>query len=569
MTDVLIIGGGVVGKLAATHLKHQFPEFNVTLVGRTDIELPVVGESLVEVSTQFMRSIGLGRHLVENQLPKYGLTFYYKRDPSTPSDPTYFIDEGPASPPLLSFLINRATFDEELSKICRNIGVNFIAGNVKQVKLGDGRDHTATVELNDGNEQSYTSRWLIDCTGRRRFLARQLGLNISIDRQRTCFWFRLADFDLTILDRIRSIKKENNSFESYYVAHHIFGQGNWIWMIPLRSDDGRNTISIGITYRPDIMPQPIHCMEDFLDWVGHEHPVFCEFVRSGVVVDTNLYRNYMYSSRQRYSRQGWFIIGDAADTLDPLYSTGFALASVSIQQVSAMIQRSSAGTLTDNYVHDLDSAYFGSLSRIGTLIQDLYETMHDWYRCHLRMQSHVTMMFHATVPMIMNHYYTDDIGVKIVGLFGNSSWITREMYALIDISSDSLRRRGPIRSEHFLKVQSSFTLNHSYFEYSRDQDIPNSISQLFRYFAMSQLRMVRIIGIRSIFNLRRITNFGVLSIGIIALYLFGKTSLIESRLVRWVSSRWPDSTTGEPSNVPASGRKRLRLGGAIARQTVK
>jgi len=42
------------------------------------------------------------------------------------------------------------------------------------------------------------------------------------------------------------------------------------------------------------------------------------------VVDTNFYGNYMYEAEQYYSRDGWFLIGDAAYPSDPINSAGLS-----------------------------------------------------------------------------------------------------------------------------------------------------------------------------------------------------------------------------------------------------
>jgi hypothetical protein len=54
-------------------------------------------------------------------------------------------------------------------------------------------------------------------------------------------------------------------------------------------------------------------------------------------VDTSFYSSYMWELRQRYSPDCWYIIVDAGDTADPLYSLGVALSSVQIGQIAAMI----------------------------------------------------------------------------------------------------------------------------------------------------------------------------------------------------------------------------------------
>jgi hypothetical protein len=166
------------------------------------------------------------------------------------------------------------------------------------------------------------------------------GLQERVNDQKNVFWFRLADFDPEILGRVRAIKKENRAFVPYFATHHFFGRGNWIWCIPMRAPDGRPLISIGITYRKDIYPYgEVRTMEQFLQAVGREHEVVAELTRSGSVVDTNFYSSYMWECRQRYSPDRWYILGDAGDTVDPLYSVGMALGSVQIRQIEAMIAK--------------------------------------------------------------------------------------------------------------------------------------------------------------------------------------------------------------------------------------
>jgi flavin-dependent dehydrogenase len=100
------------------------------------------------------------------------------------------------------------------------------------------------------------------------------------------FWFRLADFE------------------------------------PFSDHIEMEMVSIGITYRPDIFSHPMQSIEDFLGYMDGEHPAIADMVRSGDVLDTHSYREYLYWAREIYSEDGWFLIGDAARSVDPLYSTG-------------------------------------------------------------------------------------------------------------------------------------------------------------------------------------------------------------------------------------------------------
>jgi 2-polyprenyl-6-methoxyphenol hydroxylase-like FAD-dependent oxidoreductase len=79
-SDVLVMGGGATGQLAAAYLGKRFPNLEVAVVEGPRKNRPIVGESLVEVSVDFMFELGLGAYLVEKHFPKYGLTYYFKRD---------------------------------------------------------------------------------------------------------------------------------------------------------------------------------------------------------------------------------------------------------------------------------------------------------------------------------------------------------------------------------------------------------------------------------------------------------------------------------------------------------
>ena len=57
------------------------------------------------------------------------------------------------------------------------------------MSLGNGAPHRVTVQRADGREESLEARWLVDTTGRRRLLARQLGLQSQAPHQRSAFWF--------------------------------------------------------------------------------------------------------------------------------------------------------------------------------------------------------------------------------------------------------------------------------------------------------------------------------------------------------------------------------------------
>lgn len=494
-SDVLVMGGGAVGQLAAAYVRMRFPNLSVAVVEGPHKNRPIVGESFVEITVDFLLELGLGTYLIEKHFPKYGLTYYFKPDIDCPSDRTYVVDETPTVPPLLSFQINRFTFDSEVRRRNMENGVEMIEGAVAAVDLNSkdlGGLHALTIR--DGAKQEHTrhARWLIDATGRNRVLAKLLQLHERVELQKDVFWFRLKNFDPGILGRIRAVKKENRAFVPYFATHHFFGKGNWIWCIPMRSPENVPFMSIGITYRKDVYPYgTVRTIEQFLECVGREHQMIVELVRSGTVVDTNSYSSYMWECRQRYSPDGWYIIGDAGDTVDPLYSVGMALSSVQIRQIAAIIDRQLAGFDTYEFTKDLDTAVTAFQRGVTRDTTQLYEWMGDAYNCHLRIHLVVMELFHLALPLLMNGYLWDPIGVKLVNRFFKRETLeadSRMFQELFRLVSAEPKNRT---LANFVKVQSGSSMNSAFYEYCREEDIPASLSSMF--FSLARLRVALVV----------------------------------------------------------------------------
>jgi flavin-dependent dehydrogenase len=533
-SDVLVMGGGATGQLAAAYLRMRFPNLKVAVIEGPHKKRPIVGESFVEVTVDFLLELGLGAYLIDRHYPKYGLTYYFKPDIDHPADRTYIVDEAPTVPPLLSFQVNRFTFDCEVRARNLENGIEMIDGMVAGVKIGRG-DESHTVTVQDPAQQEYAlrARWLIDATGRNRVLAKLLQLHETVNEQKNVFWFRLINFKPEILDHIRAVKKQNRAFVPYFATHHFFGKGNWIWCIPMRSPDNLPLISIGITYRKDIYPHgEVRTMEQFLECVGREHEVIVELTRSGTVVDTNFYSSYMWECRQHYSPDGWSIIGDAGDTVDPLYSVGMALSSVQIRQIAAIIKRELNGDDTDEFTKDLDTAITTCQRGVTRETAQLYECMDDAYQCHLRIHLAVTELFHLALPLLMNDYLWDPLGVKLVNRFFTLQTLeedTRKLQELIREVSANPKNRAV---HNFIKVQSGASMNSQFYEYHREEDIPASLSRML--FGLARLRFALLgkLGWRGLIRFRQQRALLKDVVRGLVLLLFHGTKLRESRLVR-------------------------------------
>jgi hypothetical protein len=206
----------------------------------------------------------------------------------------------------------------------------------------------------------------------------------------------------------------------------------------------------------------------------------------------------MWECRQRYSADRWYIIGDAGDTVDPLYSVGLALSSLQIRQIAAIIQRELNGEDTREFTKNLDTvlaAFQRSVTRDTTR---LYACMGDAYQCHLRVHLAVTKLFHLGLPLVINGYLWDPLGVKLINWFASLETLEADSRKLQELIQEVAADPKNHALENFIKVQSGWSMNFGYYEHHREEDIAASLSKMAFGLARLRLKLLGKLGWRSL-----------------------------------------------------------------------
>ena len=416
--DVVIVGSSIAGLMTAAYLKQQLPTLQVIVLGPSpaDEQRPVVGESLVEPAALFMQEIGLGDYLNRTQMTKNGLTFYHKIRPDDPLDRRYSV-HAPHWLHHRAWQLHRPNVDRALRARAAELGACLVTGRMQDCEIGTAATgHRVQARVGE-TTMTFSCRWLIDATGRTRRIGKKVARYIRPDdRQRRCFWFRLADFE-PFLPHIEMAMRRSPAYDLWESTHHFLGRGYWIWGIPLATEDWQRLISVGITFRPDIFPHPMRGIEDFLTVVDHDHPALGTMVRSGKVLDTNVYHDYLYWSDKAYSTDGWFLVGDTARAVDPLFSNGLSLTTVQVQQIGAMIQRQRDGALAPGDLEAMDTAWRRFMAREQGDISRYYEVMHDPFEACMRRYWNVGGWFNAFLPLWWNGFFTVPLAARLFTRF--------------------------------------------------------------------------------------------------------------------------------------------------------
>ena len=210
--DVVIMGAGFAGNCQARHLLLKMPNLKIAIIDprppeRTSKDLKV-GESTVEITSMFLaRELGLHDYLLENHVPKYGLSFHWPKDASqTNSTDDYYNVWVNRTPSVDSFQLNRAKLEEDLLRMNREMGATFYQGRVTDLELTPEDElHQVKVKL-DGKTIELKAKHIVDGAGR-RFLIGKKTDNLIFDPEQMCgintgsAWLRVKNTDLKIFDQ--------------------------------------------------------------------------------------------------------------------------------------------------------------------------------------------------------------------------------------------------------------------------------------------------------------------------------------------------------------------------------
>lgn len=349
--DVLVLGGGVAGITLGLQLKRRRPELSVVIVERERRPVPEaahkVGESTVEIQGHYLRDVlGLEDHLAQHQLRKFGLRVFFS-DGAGNRDISRRLEFGHSRLPASrvgTYQIDRGRFENLVAADLPKKGIRFLAGwKVEQVQVGAGGSRHKVVASGPDGERETNARWVVDASGRRGFLKRQLGLSRKVGHHANAVWFRVAaPIDIEEWSTSPRWKARIREGQRELSTNHLMGRGYWVWIIRLAS----NSTSIGIVSDPRFHSvDEMANFEKALDWLERHEPQCRATVAEhcGEIRDFRTMRNYSYSVERVFSPDRWCLTGEAGVSLDPLYSPGGDLIAISNGLITDLVDRDAAG----------------------------------------------------------------------------------------------------------------------------------------------------------------------------------------------------------------------------------
>lgn len=325
-TDVLVIGAGPSGTIAASIIKQA--GLSVMIVEKMQFPRFVIGESLLP---RCMEALEEAKFL--DAVKAKG--FQQK-------DGAKFVMDGKICDFTFSqqhtqgwgwtWQVPRADFDTTLADECIKMNIPLLyQTEVTGIEFFDGYSLT-TIKTADGDTQTIKAKFIVDGSGYGRVIPRLFGLEKDSQQYpRKAVFCHMTD------------PKRDTVFEPNRITAIVYDPVTWIWVIPFSN----GLTSVGYVGNPDFFEQfPGTPEEQFRALLKAQPDLAYRFDESEMAWEPRTLQSWSATTDTFYGN-GFVLTGNVTEFLDPIFSSGVTLASVSAQLAAKLVIRHLNGEQVD------------------------------------------------------------------------------------------------------------------------------------------------------------------------------------------------------------------------------
>lgn len=355
--DVLVIGAGPAGSVVAALLVQR--GYRVVVMERQHFPRFSIGESLLAYSAQLLHEAGLLDAVIAGGFQyKNGATFVCADEYEE------FNFANKVTPGLpFTFQVQRAAFDHLLAKEAERLGATVRYGvEITGVTVGD--QPTVTVKTETGEVEVHRPRFVLDASGFGRTLARLLELEKPSD-----FPVRAARF-CHVKDGIVSGEFDRQKIR---IGINPRERDIWSWLIPF--PDG--TSSLGVVATREQFNRYTGTDEDKYWGMISDEPMLRALLKDAKTVrPVGEIIGYAANVKTLHG-PGFALLGNAAEFLDPVFSSGVTIALHSAKLAAGLLDRMFRGETVDWQAEFAEPLLFG-IETFRTFVSGWYDlTLQD------------------------------------------------------------------------------------------------------------------------------------------------------------------------------------------------
>jgi flavin-dependent dehydrogenase len=324
--DVLVIGAGPAGTIAASIIKQA--GYDVTIVEKMKFPRFVIGESLLPRCMEALEEAGfLEAVKARGFQQKFGAKFV--KD-GVICD--YLFEDQFTKGWTWTWQVQRADFDQTLANCCVEKGIPLhYETTVTDIRF-NGTSSVTTVVDAAGESSTISAKFIVDGSGYGRVIPKLFNLDrpSSLPGRKALFSH--------LKDDKREMAHEPNRIT--IVTHR---PGVWIWVIPFST----GTTSVGYVGHPEFFEAFEGSDEAVFDQLISREPYLAERFRDAEKIFSPRVLQSWSSTTDKFYGDGFVLTGNVTEFLDPVFSSGVTLASVSSQLAAHLVIRKLQGGEVD------------------------------------------------------------------------------------------------------------------------------------------------------------------------------------------------------------------------------
>ncbi len=325
--DVLVVGAGPSGSVVAALLARR--GYRVLVLEKQHFPRFSIGESLLAYSAQLLHEAGLLDAVIAGNFQyKNGASFVWNEE----TEEFNFANKTSAGLST-TFQVVRSEFDHLLAKEAEKIGATVRYG-VEITAVTPGENPVVTAKTEAGEIETYRPRFVLDASGFGRTLARLLDLEKPSD-----FPVRAARF-AHIKDGIVAGEFDRQKIR---IGIHPTQRDVWSWLIPF--PNGISSLGVVAT-REHLAKYTGTPDEQYWAMIADE-PKLRHLLKDAHCVRVPGEIVGYAANVKTLHGPGFALLGNAAEFLDPVFSSGVTIALHSAKLAANLLDRQLQGETVD------------------------------------------------------------------------------------------------------------------------------------------------------------------------------------------------------------------------------
>lgn len=373
--DVLVIGAGPSGTVAASHLVAQ--GFKVMIVEKQEFPRYVVGESLLPKSMEHFEKTGLLPALEERNFEVKAGALFIKDG----KEFRISFDDNYTPGWTWTWQVPRREFDKTLADETAKKGVEILyKSTLSSIDFSDPERVKFRVDTL-GTYEDYSCKFVIDSSGYGGVLTKMLDIPLHVS----------PTSNMAVYTKMKDTTRDRYA-TPMQISFEILETDLWLWVIPFHNGNTSLGFVGNRKYFEDFRKEDADITAAFHKMFDRSAKFKERFQNCELLFTPNVHSDYSRSS-EKFFGDRFVLTGNTTEFLDPVFSSGVCFATESGYVAAQLVERQLKGETIDWQKEYVEHLEYGI---------DVFRTyVKEWYTGDLQ-----KIFFHVNINSLMKKQLT-------------------------------------------------------------------------------------------------------------------------------------------------------------------